>query len=195
MEPIDSMMFWKFSFEIYLHIVIVASFKFFWIGCTSRIWISFSTTSLRCSVRCRYRDFRGKFNTENSLLCFMNQLAMTFDLWHDAGNDHQRVWVHHCHKLKHMVSQWYLGRKWHLNTSFIHTKGPKVGKEYILHTITPSLPPPPQPQPWTIDSRQDESILSYCLCQIVVLLSKWHRRNWNLSAQAAFIQSSIVQFS
>ena len=58
----------------------------------------------------------------------------------------------------------------------------------IPHTITP---PPPA---WTIDTRQDGSMLSCCLRQILTLPSECHSRNRDSSDQATFFQSSIVQF-
>ncbi len=47
----------------------------------------------------------------------------------------------------------------------IGTKGPKVCQENIPHTITPPL------TAWTVETRQDGSMLSCSLCQILTLLS------------------------
>ncbi len=70
----------------------------------------------------------------------------------------------------------------------IGTKGPKVCQENIPHTITPP------PAAWTIETRQDGSMLSCSLCQILTLPSECRSRNQDSSDQATFFQSSIVQF-
>ncbi len=61
-------------------------------------------------------------------------------------------------------------------------------QENIPHTITP---PPPA---WTIETRQDGSMLSCSLHQILTLSSECWSRNRDSSDQATFFQSSIVQF-
>ncbi len=70
----------------------------------------------------------------------------------------------------------------------IGTKGPKVCQENIPHTTTP---PPPA---WTVETRQDGSMLSCSLCQILTLSSECRSRNRDSSDQGTFFQSSIVQF-
>ncbi len=45
-----------------------------------------------------------------------------------------------------------------------------------------------------IETRQDRSMLSCSLRQILTLLSEYHSRNRDSSDQATFFQSSIVQF-
>ncbi len=70
----------------------------------------------------------------------------------------------------------------------ISTKGPKVCQENIPHTITP---PPPA---WTVEKKQDGSMLSCSIWQILTLPSECHSRNRDSSDQATFFQSSIVQF-
>ncbi len=70
----------------------------------------------------------------------------------------------------------------------IDTKGSKVCQENIPHIITP---PPPA---WTIETRQDGSMLSCSLCQILTLPSECCSRNRDSSDQATFFQSSIFQF-
>ncbi len=69
----------------------------------------------------------------------------------------------------------------------IRSKGPKVCQENIPHTITP---PPPA---WTVETRQDGSMLSCSLRQILTLPSECRSRNRDSSDQATFFQSSIVQ--
>ncbi len=69
----------------------------------------------------------------------------------------------------------------------IGTKGPKVCQENIPHTITP-------PRAWTVETRQDGSMLSCSLCQILTQPSERCSRNRDSSDQATFFQSSIVQF-
>ncbi len=70
----------------------------------------------------------------------------------------------------------------------IGTKGPKVYQENIPHTITPP------PAAWTVETRQDGSMLSCSLRQILTLPSECRSRNRDSSDQATFFQSSIVQF-
>ncbi len=61
-----------------------------------------------------------------------------------------------------------------------------MSQENIPHTITPPG--------WTVETRQDGSILSCSLCQILTLSSECCSRNQDSSDQATFFQSSIVQF-
>ncbi len=68
----------------------------------------------------------------------------------------------------------------------IGTKGTKLCQKNIPHTITP---PPPA---WTVETRQDGSMLSCSLRQILTLTCR--SRNRDSSDQATFFQSSIVQF-
>ncbi len=70
----------------------------------------------------------------------------------------------------------------------ISIKGPKVCQENIPHTITP---PPPA---WTVETRQDGSMVSCSLRQILTLPSECRSRNRDSSDQAKFFQSSIFQF-
>ncbi len=55
------------------------------------------------------------------------------------------------------------------------------------HTITPS-------PAWTVETRQDGSVLSCSLRQILTLSSECCSRNRDSIDQATFFQSSIVQF-
>ncbi len=61
-------------------------------------------------------------------------------------------------------------------------------QENIPHTITPP------PAAWTVETRQDGSMLSCSLRQILTLPSEYRSRNRDSSDQATFFQSSIVQF-
>ncbi len=61
-------------------------------------------------------------------------------------------------------------------------------QENIPHSIT--APPPA----WTIETRQDGSMLSCSLSQILTLPSECCSRNRDSSDQATFFQSSIVKF-
>ncbi len=103
-----------------------------------------------------------------------------------AGSSHQKM-VHCSHKGMDMVSN---------NTQVgcvfkrcsIGTKEPKVCQENIPHTITP---PPPA---WIVETRQDGSMLSCSLRQILTLPSECRSRNQDSSDQAMFFQSSVVLF-
>ncbi len=57
----------------------------------------------------------------------------------------------------------------------------------------PHITPPPPPA-WTVETRQDGSMLSCSLHQILTLPSECRSRNRDSSDQATFFQSSIVQF-
>ncbi len=81
--------------------------------------------------------------------------------------------------------QQYSGRLWHLNDAKLVLRRPKCAKKT-------SITPPPAA--WTIETRQDGSMLSWSLCQILTLPSEWRSRNRDSSDQEAFLQSSIVQF-
>ncbi len=70
----------------------------------------------------------------------------------------------------------------------VGTKGPKVCQEIIPHTITPP------PAAWTVETRQDGSMLICSLRQILTLPSECHNRNRDSSDQAMFFYSSFVQF-
>jgi len=74
---IDSTRCWKHSSEILVHIAILASHSFCgFLGCTSMMWISRSTTSQRFSIGFRYGDCGGHLSKVNSLSCSRNQSEM-----------------------------------------------------------------------------------------------------------------------
>ncbi len=54
------------------------------VGCTSMMWISRSTTSQRCSIGLRSGDCGGHLSKVNSLSCSRNQSEMIWALWHGA---------------------------------------------------------------------------------------------------------------
>ncbi len=64
---IDSTRCWKHSSEILVHIDVIASRSCCrFVGCTSMMWISRSTTSQRCSIRLRSGDCGGHLSKVNS---------------------------------------------------------------------------------------------------------------------------------
>ncbi len=67
-------------------------------------------------------------------------------------------------------------------------QGSSMCQENTPHTITPP------PAAWTVETRQDGSMLSCSLRQILTLTSECFSRNRDSSDQATFLQSSIVQF-
>ncbi len=69
----------------------------------------------------------------------------------------------------------------------IGTKGPKVWQENIPHTITPPAPA------WTVETRQDGSMLSCSLRQIMTLSSECSR-NQDSSDQATFFNLLLSSF-
>ncbi len=85
LRGIDSTRCWKHSSEILVHIVMIASHSCCrFVGCTSMMWISRSTTSQRCSIRLRSGDCGGHLSKVNSLSCSRNQSEMIWSLWHGA---------------------------------------------------------------------------------------------------------------
>ncbi len=82
---IDSTRCWKHSSEILVHINMIASHSCCrFVGCTSVMRISHSTTSQRCSIGLRSVDCGGLLNKVNSLSCSRNQSEMIWALWHGA---------------------------------------------------------------------------------------------------------------
>ncbi len=76
---------WKHSSEIVVHIDMIASHSCCrFVGCTSMMWISRSTTSQRCSIGLRSGDCEGHLSKVNSLSCSRNQSEMIWALWHGA---------------------------------------------------------------------------------------------------------------
>ena len=68
---------WKHSSEILVHIDMIATCSCCrFVGCTSTIQISCSTTSQRCSIGLRSGGCGGHWSTVNSLTCSGNQFEM-----------------------------------------------------------------------------------------------------------------------
>ncbi len=76
------------------------------VGCTSMMQISRSTTSQRCSIGFRSGDCGGRLSKVNSLSCSRNQSEIIWPLWHGALScwKYIRRWVHCSHKGMDMVS-------------------------------------------------------------------------------------------
>ncbi len=85
LRGIDLTRCWKHSSEILVHIDMIASCSSCrFVGCTSMMWISRSTTSQRCSIGLRAGDCGGHLSKVNSLSCSRNQSEMIWALWHGA---------------------------------------------------------------------------------------------------------------
>ncbi len=157
------------------------------VGCTSMMWISRSTTFQRCSIGLRSGDCGGHLSKVNSLSCSRNQSEMIWALWHGALScwKYIRRWVHCSHKGMDMVSNntQVVAFKW----CSIGTKGPKVCQENIPQTITP---PPPA---WTVETWQDGSMLSCSLWQIMTLPSE-RSRNRDSSDRERFSNLLLSDF-
>ncbi len=115
------------------------------VGCTSMMWISRSTTSQRCSIGLRSGDCGVKWTR-----CHVQETSLRwFDLCvmlHYPAGSIIRRWVHCSHKGMDMVSnntQVGCGVLTMLNWY-------KSCHENIPHTITPP------PAPWTVETRQDD---------------------------------------
>ncbi len=75
----------KHSSEILVHIDMISSHSCCrFVGCTSMMWISRSTTSQRCSIGLRSGDCGGHLSKVNSLSCSRNQSEIIWALWHGA---------------------------------------------------------------------------------------------------------------
>ncbi len=95
-----------YSSEILVHIDMIATHSCCrFVGCTSMMWISRSTTSQRCSTGLRSGDCGGYLSKVNSL-CPRNQSEMIWALWHGALScwKYIRRWVHCSHEGMDMVN-------------------------------------------------------------------------------------------
>ncbi len=107
LRGIDSTKCWKRFSEILVHIDMIASHSCCrFVGCTSMMWISRSTTSQRCSIGLRSGDCGDHLSKVNSLSCSRNQSEMIWALWHGALScwKYIRRWAHCSHKGMDMVS-------------------------------------------------------------------------------------------
>ncbi len=111
------------------------------VGCTSMMRISRSTTSQRCSIGLRSGDCGGHLSKVNSLSCSRNQLS--FVTWCIILLDVAiGRWVHCSHKGTAEGQQQYSGRLWCLNDAQLVLRGPKCAKKII----TTPLHHHPQPE-------------------------------------------------
>ncbi len=86
---------WKHSSEILVHIDMITSCSCCrFVGCTSMMWISRSTTSQRCSIGLRSGDCGGYLSKVNSLSCSRNSLRWfeLCDMVHYAAGSSFRRW-------------------------------------------------------------------------------------------------------
>ncbi len=76
------------------------------VGCTSMMWISRSTTSQRCSIGLRSGDCGDHLSKVNTLSCSRNQSEIIWALWHGALScwSSIRRWVYCSHKGMNMIS-------------------------------------------------------------------------------------------
>ncbi len=85
LRGIDSTRFWKLYSEILVYIDMIASRSCCrFVGCTSMMRISRSTTSQRCSIGLRSGDCGNHLSKVNSLSCSRNQSEIIWALWHGA---------------------------------------------------------------------------------------------------------------
>ncbi len=98
-------------------------------------------------------------------------------LHYPAGSSHQKM-VHCSHKGMSIGQQQYSGRLWRLNDAQLEWRPQSVPRKYPPH-ITP-------PPAWTIETRQDGSMLLCSLRQILTLPSECRSRNQDSWDQAMF---------
>ncbi len=85
LRGIDSTRCWKHSSEILVHIDMIESRSCCrFVGFTSMMRISRSTTSQMCSLGLRSDERGGHLSKVNSLSCSRNQSEMIWALWHGA---------------------------------------------------------------------------------------------------------------
>ncbi len=151
------------------------------VSCTSMMRISRSTTSQDLvTVEAIWVKWTHCHVQETSLRWYL-----LCDMVHYPAGSSIRRWVHCSHKGMVTVSN---NTQVAFKLCSIGNKGPKVCQENVLHTITPP------PRAWTVETRQDGSMLSCTLHLILTLPSECCSRNPDSSDQATFFQSSIVQF-
>ncbi len=120
-------------------------------------------------------------NKVNSFSCSRNQSEMSWALWHGALS---------CWKVA--IRRWstVVIKGWTWSATILRyagvfkrcsigTKTPKVCQENIPHTITP-------PPAWIVETRQDGSMLSCSLRQILTQPSECRSRNQDSLDQAMF---------
>lgn len=121
------MVFWKCSFRIWLYAVVIASHNSTLVGCISKIQISLSPMSKRCSMELRSGEHRDHFSTGNSLLLPWTNLPLFLicDMVHCPAT---WGWMHHWLAT---IPRYAVAFKW----SFIETKGLVYAKKifFILH--------------------------------------------------------------
>ncbi len=110
------------------------------------------------------------------------------DMVHYPAGSSIRRWVHCSHKGMDMVSNNTQVGLWRFKRCSIGTKGPKVCQENILHTITPPT------SAWTVETRQDGSLLLCSLSQILTLPSECRSRNRDSSDQETFSNLLLSNF-
>ncbi len=156
--------------------------------CTSMMWISRSTTSQRCSIGLRSGDCGGHLSKVNSLSCSGNHSEMIWALWHGALS----CWKYIKYFLCTVIIKGWTWSVTILRSAVVFkrcsigTKRPKVCQENIPHTITP---PPPA---WTVETRQDGSMLSCSLRQILTLPSNAATEIETHQTRQRFFQSSVT---
>ncbi len=85
LHGIDSTRFWKHFSDILVHIDMIGSCSWCrFVGCSSIMLISRSTTSQWCSTGFRSGDCGGHLSKVNSFSCSRNQSEMIWAFWHGA---------------------------------------------------------------------------------------------------------------
>ncbi len=112
------------------------------VGCTSMMWISRSTTSQRCSIGLRSGDCGGHLSKVNSMSCSRNQSEMIWALWHGALSCWKYIRRWYTVVIKGWTWSETILRLWHLNDAQLVLKGPKCAKKISPphhYTTTTSL--------------------------------------------------------
>ncbi len=152
--------------------------------------ISRSTTCHKCSIDWDLVTVEGIWVKWTH--CHVQETSLRWfelcDMVHyPAGISHQKIGTLYSWRDGHSQQQ-YAGKLWRLNDAQLLLSVQSVPRKNISHTI---MPPPPS---WTVETRQDGSMPSCSLYQILTLPSECCYWNRDSSDQATFFQSSIFQF-
>ncbi len=147
---------WKHSSEILVHIDMILSRSWCrFIGCTSMMRISRSTTSQRCSIGLRSGDCGGHLRKVNSLSCSRNQSEMIWAFWGIFVHTTATHWIFSLFRTSLCKPQRWLWMKIPVDQQFLKYSDQPVWHQQPLH-VQSHLKPLSSPfwcSVWTSASR------------------------------------------